>query len=150
MKNLKLHSAMMLSHLATQRERDCVIAAAIGSFHRFTAGHPGYADQPGSAAFAEMATGRFEFDITENTMKKLILSLSVATFGFAGLALPAMAAEGAKEMDFVKVDADANGKVTAEEALAAGWAWTPEQFAAADRDSDGGLSADEFVTATKA
>jgi EF hand len=83
-------------------------------------------------------------------MKKLILSLSVATFGFAGLALPAMAAEGAKEMDFVKVDADANGKVSPEEALAAGWAWTPEQFAAADRDSDGGLSADEFVTATKA
>ena len=95
---------------------------------------------------------RFEFDVTENTMKKLILSLSVATFGFAGLAVgPAIAAEEAvKEMDFVKVDADANGKVTAEEALAAGWAWTPEQFAAADRDSDGGLSADEFVTATKA
>jgi EF hand len=84
-------------------------------------------------------------------MKKLILSLSVATFGFAGLAVaPAMAQDAPKEMDFVKVDADANGKVTPEEALAAGWAWTPEQFAAADRDTDGSLSADEFVTATKA
>ena len=84
-------------------------------------------------------------------MKKLILSLSVATFGFAGLAIaPAMAQDAPKEMDFVKVDADANGTVSPEEALAGGWTWTPEQFAAADRDSDGGLSADEFVTATKA
>ena len=100
-------------------------------------------------------------------MKKLILTLGTLTGGLmalglvnvglgnvgsAGLAVgPAIAAEEAvKEMDFVKVDADANGKVTPEEALAAGWAWTPEQFAAADRDSDGGLSADEFVTATKA
>jgi EF hand len=104
----------------------------------------------------------------ESPMKKLILTLGTLTGGLmalglvnvglvnvgsAGLAVgPAIAAEAAKsgEMDFVKVDADANGKVTPEEALAAGWAWTPEQFAAADRDSDGSLSADEFVTATKA
>ena len=100
-------------------------------------------------------------------MKKLVLTLGTLTGGLfalglvnvglvqvgsAGLAVgPAIAAEEAiKEMDFVKVDADANGKLTAEEALAGGWAWTPEQFAAADRDSYGFLSADEFVTATKA
>jgi hypothetical protein len=102
----------------------------------------------------------------ESIMKKLILTLGTLTGGLmalglvnvglvqvgsAGLAVgPAIAAEAAKEMDFVKVDADADGKVTPEEALAAGWAWTPEQFAAADRDTNGSLSADEFVTATKA
>ena len=99
-------------------------------------------------------------------MKKLILTLGTLTGGLmalglvnvglvnvgsAGLAIgPAIAQDAAKEMDFVKVDADANGKVSVEEAAAAGWVWTPEQFAAADRDSDGSLSADEFVTATKA
>lgn len=98
-------------------------------------------------------------------MKKLILTLGTLTgglmalglvnvglvnIGSAGLAVgPAIAQDAPKEMDFVKVDVDANGKVTPEEALAAGWAWTPEQYAAADRDGDGSLSADEFVTATK-
>jgi EF hand len=101
----------------------------------------------------------------ESHMKKLILTLGTLTGGLMALGLvnvglvnvgsagfgPAIAAEEAtKEMDFVKVDANADGKVSVEEAAAAGWVWTPEQFAAADRDSDGSLSADEFVTATKA
>ena len=100
-------------------------------------------------------------------MKKLILTLGTLTGGLMALGLvnvglvnvgsaglgvlPAIAAEEAvKQMDFMKVDADADGKVTPEEALAGGWAWTPEQFAAADKDVNGSLSADEFVTATKA
>jgi hypothetical protein len=54
------------------------------------------------------------------------------------------------EMDFLKVDGDADGAVTLEEATKAGWTWTQEQFTAADKDANGSLSADEFVTATSA
>jgi EF hand len=84
-------------------------------------------------------------------MKKLILTLAVATLGFAGFALPSLAQDAAKgEMDYMKVDANADGSVTMEEATAAGWKWTADQFKAADTDANGSLSADEFVTATKA
>ncbi len=73
-------------------------------------------------------------------MKKLVLAL--ATIGFA--AAPAFA----QEADFAKVDANADGKVMMEEATAAGWTWTEEQFKAADTDADGGLNADEFKAAS--
>jgi hypothetical protein len=87
-------------------------------------------------------------------MKHLALALGAfgatlgiaATIGTFGLLAPAHA----QEMDFMKVDADANGAVTLEEAVAAGWQWTEEQFATADADGNGSLSADEFVRATDA
>ena len=73
-------------------------------------------------------------------MKKVILALGLAGFASAALA--------AGEMDFAKVDADANGLVSMEEASAAGWEWTEEQFKAADKDADGSLNADEFAAAS--
>jgi hypothetical protein len=85
-------------------------------------------------------------------MKNLVLALGVAigTVGSVGLIgmLASTLSANAQEMDFMKVDANADGMVTLEEAIAAGWAWTDEQYAAADRDSNGSLSADEFVSAT--
>jgi EF hand len=84
-------------------------------------------------------------------MKKLLLTVTVATFGIAGFALPTLAQDAAKgEMDYTKVDANADGSVTIEEATAAGWKWTADQFKAADTDASGGLSSDEFVAASKA
>ncbi|MGB7285531.1 MAG: hypothetical protein WBC71_01230 [Salaquimonas sp.] len=72
-------------------------------------------------------------------MKKTILALGV--LGFA--AFPALA----QEADFMKVDANADGVVTMEEASAAGWGWTEDQFKGADADGDGTLNAEEFATA---
>ena len=72
-------------------------------------------------------------------MKKLILALSLT--GFA--ALPALA----QEADFAKVDANADGMVSMEEAAAAGWTWTEDDFKGADADGDGSLNADEFAAA---
>ena len=74
-------------------------------------------------------------------MKKVLTALGVAAF----MTVPAIAAE----MDFTKVDADASGTVTMEEATAAGWEWTAEQFAAADTDGNGTLSAEEFAAAAQ-
>jgi len=74
-------------------------------------------------------------------MKNFILALTVS--GFA--AFPALAAE----MDFTKVDGDANGAVSMEEAAAAGWEWNEEQFKAADTNGDGALSLEEFAVAAK-
>ena len=76
-------------------------------------------------------------------MKKLILALSLA--GFA--ALPALTPALAQEADFAKVDANADGMVSMEEAAAAGWTWTEDDFKAADADGDGSLNADEFAAA---
>lgn len=73
-------------------------------------------------------------------MKKVIIALGLAGFASAAFA--------AGEMDFAKVDADANGMVTMEEATAAGWEWTEDQFKAADTDADGALNADEFAAAS--
>jgi len=72
-------------------------------------------------------------------MKKLVLALSI--LGFSG------AHALAQETDFTKVDANADGLVSMEEATAAGWNWTQEQFTAADTDGDGSLNADEFTAA---
>lgn len=73
-------------------------------------------------------------------MKKLILALGLV--GFA--AAPAIA----QEMDFATVDADGNSMVSMEEATAAGWTWSEEEFKAADSDGDGSLNADEFKAAS--
>ena len=72
-------------------------------------------------------------------MKKLLLALSI--LGFSG------AHALAQEKDFTKVHANADGMVSMEEATAARWTWTAEQFAAADADGDGSLNADEFTAA---
>jgi len=76
-------------------------------------------------------------------MKKLILALSMA--GFA--ALSAQAPALAQEADFAKVDANADGMVSMEEAAAAGWSWSEDDFKAADADGDGSLNAEEFAAA---
>lgn len=73
-------------------------------------------------------------------MKKLILALSF--LGFSGV--HAMAAE----MDMSVVDANADGLVSMEEATAAGWEWTEDQFKSVDADGDGSLNADEFAAAS--
>jgi len=74
-------------------------------------------------------------------MKKIILAL-----GFAGLmAFPAIA----QETDFATVDANGDGQVTLDEAVAAGWDWSTEDFQAADTNGDGTLDADEFAAATQ-
>lgn len=72
-------------------------------------------------------------------MKKFVLALSI--LGLAGA--PALA----QEADFAAVDANADGLVSMEEATAAGWDWTEDQFKAADGDGDGSLNADEFAAA---
>lgn len=72
-------------------------------------------------------------------MKKTILALAV--LGLSGI--PALA----QEADFMKVDANADGLVSMEEATAAGWTWTEDQFKAADANADGSLDADEFAKA---
>jgi len=74
-------------------------------------------------------------------MKKLVLALALS-----GLAT---VAAHAAEMDYNKVDADANGAVSMEEAAAAGWEWTEDQFKAADTNADGALSAEEFAAVAK-
>ena len=72
-------------------------------------------------------------------MKKLILALGIATLATSAFA--------AGEMDFATVDANADAMVTLDEATAAGWEWTAEQFAAADTDGNESLNADEFAAA---
>ena len=70
-------------------------------------------------------------------MKKLVLSFALVSFA----ALPAFA----QEADFTKVDANADGLVSMEEASAAGWTWSEDDFKAADADGDGSLKAEEFA-----
>lgn len=77
-------------------------------------------------------------------MKKVMLS--IAFVGFS--AITAFAASHAGEKDFAVVDADANAMVSMEEATAAGWKWTAEEFKAADTDADGSLNAEEFAAAS--
>lgn len=72
-------------------------------------------------------------------MKKTILALSVLGFS----TFPALA----QEADFTKVDANADGVVTMEEAAGAGWGWTEDQFKGVDADGDGALNPEEFATA---
>lgn len=50
--------------------------------------------------------------------------------------------------DFATADANADGQVTAEEAAAAAPEITPEKFAEADANGDGTLSAEEYAAAT--
>ena len=78
-------------------------------------------------------------------MKRILLALAVA--GFASLSALAVSAQAA-EMDFSAVDTDANGMVSLEEAVAAGWEWSEEQFDEADADGDGALNSEEFAAAT--
>jgi Ca2+-binding EF-hand superfamily protein len=73
-------------------------------------------------------------------MKKLVLALSIVGLA-AGPALAQMA-------DFAQTDADGNGLISLEEAKAAGFDWTDEQFVSADKDGDGSLSVEEFGAAT--
>ncbi len=69
-------------------------------------------------------------------MKKLVLTLAAIGFAVA----PALA----QEADFTKVDANADGQVSLQEATTAGWTWTEDQFKQADADASGGLSSEEF------
>ncbi|MCB1463518.1 MAG: EF-hand domain-containing protein [Nitratireductor sp.] len=72
-------------------------------------------------------------------MKKVVLALGLA----AMLAGPALA----QEMDFATVDTDGNGQISMDEATAAGWGWSEEEFKAADADGSGGLNEEEFAAA---
>jgi hypothetical protein len=85
---------------------------------------------PGSAGIAAAAS---PLPVSDVPAKRALLLVQAAT----------------GERDFMKVDTDADGAVTPEEALTAGWTWSAEQFAAADKDSNGTLSADEFLSATE-
>ena len=73
-------------------------------------------------------------------MKAYILALALVS----ATSLSAFAGE----VDFTKVDANADGLVSMEEATAAGWEWSSDDFAAADADGDGALNAAEFAAVT--
>jgi EF hand len=75
-------------------------------------------------------------------MKKIVLALGLSAFATSAFA--------AGEADFAKVDANADAAVSLEEATAAGWTWTEDQFKAADKDANGSLSAEEFAAAIAA
>jgi hypothetical protein len=66
------------------------------------------------------------------------------------IALGAMFLSGAAfaAADFATADANSDGQVTAEEALAAAPEITAEKFKEADANNDGTLSAEEYVVAT--
>jgi len=78
-------------------------------------------------------------------MKTVVLSslvvLGLSTAAFAQEAVPTAP-------DYTAIDADASGGVTLAELQVAMPAVTAEQFAAADTDGNGELSADEFAVAT--
>lgn len=77
-------------------------------------------------------------------MKKFLIACSIAGIVGGAAAIPAFAGE----MDFTKVDANGDGIISIDEARAAGWEWTEDQFKTADADGDGGLNADEFQVAS--
>ncbi len=79
-------------------------------------------------------------------MNKILSAICVAGLIAGATVLPAAAAGG--EMDFTKIDANGDGKVSMDEATAAGWTWTKDQFKKADADGDGSLNADEFKVAS--
>ena len=64
---------------------------------------------------------------------------------FAVLAVSLLAVTSAQAAEFADVDADADGAITLEEAVAAMPDLTDDAFAAADTDEDGSLNADEFA-----
>jgi len=72
-------------------------------------------------------------------MKKLLTAFAVA--GLA--AAPALA----QTADWKTTDANTDSMGTMEEATAAGYTWTEEQFKAADTDGNGSLSEAEFTAA---
>jgi hypothetical protein len=72
---------------------------------------------------------------------------AVALAGLIGTLVVAVPAD-AQEMVFMTVDADGDGAATFSEMRRAGWRWSENTYADADRDDDGILSADEFVSAT--
>lgn len=72
-------------------------------------------------------------------MKKLLVA--IAALGLTTSAALAQAPE------FAAVDTDANGSISMEEGAAAGFEWSEEDFKAADANSDGGLSEDEYKAA---
>ncbi|MCB1427451.1 MAG: hypothetical protein H6889_10975 [Brucellaceae bacterium] len=73
-------------------------------------------------------------------MKKLVLALGLSTFAFAPV--------HAQDADFATTDANGDGMVTMEEATAAGYTWSQEEFSAADTGGSGALSEEEFTAAT--
>jgi hypothetical protein len=81
-------------------------------------------------------------------MNRVSIFLSAALLAGAAT-YAALAPATAAEKDFLKVDANADGQVSMEEAKAAGWNWTAEQMKAADKDGSGALSAEEFKLAAK-
>jgi len=74
-------------------------------------------------------------------MKKIVLS-SLIVLGLSGAAFAQAAT------DFASVDSDASGSISLAEAQVAWPDLTAENYAAADVDSSGELSAEEYATAT--
>lgn len=73
-----------------------------------------------------------------------MFAIAIASLGALSLATAAFAAEG----DFEKLDADADGQVTLQEAQAMHADWTAEAFQSLDADSNGALSKEEYEAAT--
>lgn len=78
-----------------------------------------------------------------------IAIIGASAFLAGAAAFAAFVPATAAEKDFLKVDVNADGQVTMEEAKAAGWTWTADQLKAADKNGDGALNAEEFKVAAK-
>ncbi len=74
-------------------------------------------------------------------MKSIIAAAITASLIFA--------ASSANAQDFKTADTDADQQVTLEEANAAGLPWTEDQFLSLDTDANGTLSAEEFANAVR-
>ena len=76
-------------------------------------------------------------------MKRIVTALAAGAFFVSPLAF-------ADEAKFTAADADADGMLTSEEAMAGMEGTTEEAFTAADTDGDGSLSMEEYNAAVEA